>query len=109
MAYVSSPRDPWNRPVRRVDTARHAPMAGKLAGLGAASGCPECTISSGGECAICPDDASDDFPECAGCQNGVRQNLKSALSDSILVPVVAGVLTTLCVAYLSSKILRQPA
>ncbi len=103
MAYsapAAPPRDPWNRPVRRVDTSRHAPMAG----LGEI--CPECYIASGGDCEICPDGA-DDFPECAGCVNGRRENLKSTLSDSLVIPVIAGVVTTLLVAYLSGKILHQ--
>lgn len=81
-------------------------MAGKIVGLG--DTCPECYISFGGDCEICPDDA-DDFPECAGCVNGVRASFKSEVGNSIFLPVVAGVLTTLLAAYLSSKFLRQSA
>lgn len=78
--------------------------------LGRALGeiCPPCYITSGSSCEICPDGA-DDFPECAGCINGVRASLVSDASQSILLPVVAGVMTTLLVAWLSAKILRHPA
>lgn len=80
-------------------------LAGKIAGL-AGGACPDCYIASGGDCEICPDGA-DDFPECSGCVNGARETLKSAISDSLVFPVIAGVVTTLLVAYLSGKILHQ--
>jgi hypothetical protein len=86
--------------IRKVDTYRRAPMSGSSLG----EVCPPCYVNSGSECSLCPDDASD-FPECAGCVNGVRASLVSAASQSIVAPVVAGVLTTLLVAWLSSKIL----
>lgn len=70
--------------------------------------CPPCYITSGGSCELCPDGAID-FPECAGCVNGVRASLVSEASQSILAPVVAGVLTTLLVAWLSAKILHRQA
>ncbi len=79
-------------------------LGGKIADLGAI--CPECYVNSGGDCELCPDGA-DDFPECAGCVNGVRATLKSTLSDSLVFPVIAGVVTTLLVAYLSGKILHK--
>jgi len=69
--------------------------------------CGPCTIASGSDCEICPDDAGDDFPECAGCVNGVRPTAISAVEQSLLFPIVAGVVTTLAVAWLSVKIQRQ--
>lgn len=68
--------------------------------------CPPCYMMSGGECSLCPDGA-DDFPECAGCVNGQRETLVSAATNSLVVPIVAGVVTTLLVAYLSSKLLKN--
>ncbi len=68
--------------------------------------CPECYLSSGDGCTLCPDDAAD-FPECAGCVNGSRVTLLSAAQNSIVAPVVAGVITTLLVAWLSSKFLHS--
>lgn len=91
--------------IRKVDTYRRAPMSG-CGALGEV--CPPCYINSGGDCEICPDGAGD-FPECAGCVNGVRASLVSEATSSIFAPVVAGVLTTLLVAYLSSKIMHQRA
>ncbi len=76
-----------------------------MSGLGDV--CGPCTIASGGECEICPDDAGSDYPECAGCVNGVRASVLSEAEQSIFFPVVAGVVTTLLVAYLSTKILHQ--
>lgn len=76
-----------------------------VSGLGEA--CGPCMIQSGSDCEICPDGASDDFPECAGCINGVRPSVVSAAEQSILFPVVAGVLTTLLVTYLSIRLLHQ--
>ena len=69
--------------------------------------CGPCMIQSGSDCEICPDGASDDFPECAGCVNGLRPSVVSAAEQSILFPVVAGVLTTLIVAYLSVRLIHQ--
>lgn len=54
-----------------------------MSGLGDV--CPPCYINSGGDCEICPDGA-DDFPECAGCVNGVRASLVSAATSSIFAP-----------------------
>lgn len=73
-------------------------------GLGDA--CGPCTIAAGSDCEICPDDAGDDFPECSGCVNGVRTTAISAVEQSLLFPIIAGVATTLAVAWLSVKILR---
>lgn len=92
-----------NQPIRRVDTSRHAPTSG----LGEA--CGPCMIASGDACEICPDGASADFPECAGCINGVRQSAISEAEQSLLFPIVAGVVTTLLVTYLSVKILHGKA
>lgn len=74
-------------------------------GLGDA--CGPCTIASGSDCEICPDGAGDDFPECSGCVNGVRASVMSTAEQSLLFPIVAGVVTTLAVTWLSFKILHQ--
>jgi hypothetical protein len=63
-------------------------------------------IASGSDCEICPDDAGSDFPECSGCVNGVRTSLVAEARQSLLFPIVAGVVTTLAVAWLSVKILH---
>lgn len=90
-----------NRPLRRVDTARRPPMSG----LGDA--CGPCMIASGSDCEICPDGAGDDYPECAGCVNGLRPTALSEAEQSLFFPIVAGVVTTLLVTYLSMKMLRE--
>ena len=71
--------------------------------------CGPCMIASGGDCEICPDGASSDFPECAGCVNGVRQSVVGAAAESPLFPIVAGVVTTLAVTWLSMKLLKKSA
>ncbi len=91
----------YNQPIPRVDTSRRAPMSG----LGEA--CGPCMIASGSDCEICPDGAGDDFPECSGCVNGVRATLVSKAEESIVLPIVAGVVTTLIVTYFSSRFLGK--
>lgn len=71
--------------------------------------CGPCMIASGGDCEICPDGAGDDFPECSGCVNGVRQSVISAAEESLIFPIVAGVVTTLAVAWLSTKLFKKAA
>lgn len=71
--------------------------------------CGPCYIQSGGDCEICPDAAGADFPECAGCVNGVRASLITSAESSIILPVVAGVLTTLLGVWLTSRLLREDA
>jgi hypothetical protein len=71
--------------------------------------CGPCFIQSGADCEICPDDANSDFPECAGCVNGVRASLVTAAESSIILPVVAGVLTTLLGVWLTSRLLHEDA
>lgn len=78
-----------------------------LRGLGA--DCGPCMIASGSDCEICPDGAGDDFPECAGCVNGVRASAISSAEQSLIFPIVAGVVTTLAVAWLSTKLLKKAA
>ena len=68
--------------------------------------CPPCYTPSGGQCTLCPDGA-DDFPECAGCVNGQRDTIASAVQESLITPVIAGVATMLLVTYLSSKLLKK--
>lgn len=88
-----------------VSSARpRAPLRG-LGALGDA--CGPCMISSGSDCEICPDGAGDDFPECSGCVNGVRQSAMSEAEQSLLFPIVAGVVTTLLVTFLSMRILHE--
>jgi bacterioferritin-associated ferredoxin len=79
--------------------------ARSIRGLGA--DCGPCTIAAGDACEICPDGVSDDFPECAGCVNGMRQTVISAAEQSLIFPIVAGVVTTLAVAWLSTKLLGR--
>lgn len=79
--------------------------ARSIRGLGEA--CGPCMISSGDSCEICPDGVSADFPECAGCVNGVRQSAISEAEQSLIFPIVAGVVTTLTVAWLSTKLLGR--
>jgi hypothetical protein len=81
--------------------------ARSIRGLGA--DCGPCMISSGGDCEICPDGVSADFPECSGCVNGVRQSAISEAEQSLIFPIVAGVVTTLAVAWLSTKLLKKAA
>jgi hypothetical protein len=78
-----------------------------IRGLGAA--CGPCTIAASSDCEICPDNAGPDFPECDGCVNGVRQSATSAVTQSFVFPIVAGVVTMLTVTWLSAKILRKKA
>jgi len=78
-----------------------------IRGLGDA--CGPCTIASGGDCEICPDGASADFPECAGCVNGVRTSLVEAAKESLLFPIVAGVATTLVVTLLIRAFSKKAA
>ncbi len=68
--------------------------------------CGPCSIQSGGDCEICPDDAGADFPECSGCVNGVRASLVSAAEGSIVTPIVVGVVTTLVGVWLTSRLMR---
>lgn len=86
------------RPTLHIDLGRRPPMSG----LGDA--CGPCMIQAGDTCEICPDNAGADYPECDGCVNGVRQSATSKFTDDLLFPVVAGVVTTLAVTYLSSEI-----
>lgn len=68
--------------------------------------CGPCYIQSGPDCELCPDDAGPDFPECSGCVNGVRASLVTAAESSIILPVVAGVLTTLLGVWLTARLLH---
>ena len=67
--------------------------------------CGDCQIVVGDSCSSpCPSSA--DFPECAGCVDGVRP-VKADVTHDLLVPVVVGVLTTLAAAYLAHKLLNE--
>ncbi len=63
--------------------------------------CGDCQIVVGTDCLPCPNSA--DFPECAGCVNGVRP-VKTDVARDVLVPVVIGVLTTLAAAFIVHKL-----
>ena len=70
--------------------------------------CGPCTIQSGSDCEICPDDAGPDFPECNACMNGARSSLVSTVTQSnIVAPVVVGVITTLIGVWVTSRLMRD--
>lgn len=69
-----------------------------------AGGCSECEIVVGDSCIPCPNGA--DFPECAGCIDGARPE-KTDVTKDVLVPVVIGVVTTLTIALITTKLLKQ--
>lgn len=69
--------------------------------LGAA--CSDCEIVAGDMCVPCPNGV--DFPECAGCINGTRAETTDVTKD-IVVPVIVGVITTLTIALLTTKLLK---
>lgn len=69
--------------------------------LGAA--CGECEIVVGSDCVPCPHGS--DFPECSGCVNGARAE-RTDFTKDIGVPIVVGVLTTLAIALITSKLLK---
>jgi hypothetical protein len=66
--------------------------------------CGDCQITVGDGCIPCPDNV--DFPECAGCVNGVRAPTTDVTHD-LLVPVVIGVVTTLTIALITHHLLQQ--
>ncbi len=66
--------------------------------------CADCEIVVGSECIPCPNGS--DFPECAGCANGSRAERTDVTKD-VLVPVVVGVLTTLAIALITTKLLQK--
>jgi len=68
------------------------------------SACADCEIVVGDSCIPCPNGT--DFPECAGCIDGMRAERTDVTKD-VLVPVVVGVLTTLAVALIVNKLVRQ--
>lgn len=84
-------------------------MQGQRIGRALGADCGPCTIAAGPDCEICPDGAGDDFPECSGCVNGVRATALSTAEQSLVFPIVAGVVTTLAVTWLSLKLLKKAA
>jgi hypothetical protein len=66
--------------------------------------CSDCEIVVGDTCIPCP--SGSDFPECAGCVNGARPERTDVTKD-IVVPVVIGVLTTLTIALITTKLMKQ--
>jgi len=68
------------------------------------SACADCEIVVGGDCIPCPNGAT--FPECSGCVDGARPERTDVTKD-LLVPVVVGVLTTLAIALITSKLMKQ--
>lgn len=67
------------------------------------SACSDCEIVVGSDCIPCP--SGSDFPECAGCVNGTRAERTDVTKD-IMVPIVVGVLTTLAIALITTKLLK---
>lgn len=67
------------------------------------SACSDCEIVVGSDCIPCPNGS--DFPECAGCVNGVRPE-KTDVTKDIVVPVVVGVVTTLVIALITTKLMK---
>lgn len=65
------------------------------------SACGDCEIVVGNGCLPCP--SGSDFPECAGCIDGVRPE-RTDLTRDIMIPVVIGVATTLAVALIIKKL-----
>lgn len=66
------------------------------------SPCGDCEITVGSGCLPCPSGA--DFPECAGCIDGMRPE-RSDLAKDLLVPIAIGVATTLAVALIAKKLM----
>lgn len=65
--------------------------------------CSECEIVFGSACVPCPNGV--DFPECAGCVDGMRPE-KTDVTKDIMLPVVIGVITTLTIALITTKLLK---
>ncbi len=65
--------------------------------------CGDCMIVVGNGCLPCPDGA--DFPECAGCIDGMRPE-RADLGRDLLIPIVVGVATTLEVALIAKKLMQ---
>lgn len=65
--------------------------------------CSDCSIVVGGGCIPCPNGS--DFPECAGCVDGARAE-RTDMTRDILIPVVIGVATTLCIALITTKLMK---
>ncbi len=58
----------------------------------------------GDTCVPCPNGT--DFPECAGCIDGSRPE-KTDVTKDLLVPIVIGVVTTLTIALITAKLMKQ--
>lgn len=67
------------------------------------SACSDCEIVVGSDCIPCPNGSG--FPECAGCIDGVRPE-KTDVTKDIVVPVVVGVVTTLVIALITTKLMK---
>lgn len=65
--------------------------------------CSDCEIVVGSNCLPCPNGT--DFPECAGCVDGIRPE-RTDFSKDIGVPIIVGVLTTLAIALITTKLLK---
>ncbi len=68
------------------------------------SACSDCEIVVGADCIPCPNGS--DFPECAGCIDGARPERTDFVRD-LGVPIVIGVLTTLAIALITTKLMKQ--
>ena len=67
------------------------------------SACSDCEIVVGSDCIPCPNGS--DFPECAGCIDGMRPE-KTDVTKDIAIPIVVGVLTTLAIALITTKLMK---
>jgi len=65
--------------------------------------CGDCMIVVGDGCLPCPNGS--DFPECAGCFSGMRPE-RTDMSKDIVMPVVIGVLTTLAIALITTRLMK---
>ena len=65
-------------------------------------GCGDCEIVVGDGCLPCPHGS--DFPECAGCIDGMRAERTDVAKDLVL-PIVIGVATTLAITLIAKKIM----
>lgn len=66
--------------------------------------CGDCMIVVGDGCIPCPNGSG--FPECAGCIDGMRPE-RTDITKDVLVPVVVGVFTTLAVALIAQRLLKN--
>lgn len=77
---------------------------GEVATVTAPFACPPCAYFTGAHCAWCPNEGSENIPECAGCKDRQRAPTPWWKSAEFLVPVASAVVATLVSAVLISKL-----